>query len=396
MDASTIISVLQLIFSPAIKVSKVIANGARQRYFKWHEKKQAAGRITALRIARATLGGSIIVAIPFRNINSKTPFLAVIRKEHDEEFNGRAYILEQVGGAYSQLWVSDEIYGVSDQDVIEVVDLDNDGIKEIAFESSSFGSGAGTKRLYVYSIKQKQLFEVTEFYNYSIAGTPMVSPEINAGTNEKFRQAIINYATGRGFLQGNEPVDYEDPKFSIDRWHKENGDKRAGKVSIHLYKGRPVYGASITDELDTRDVVWIAYFKGPLFAYIKSKDKHFIPYSPKWVYEWVKSLADDGHQLWFICHCIPGLFSFDYQSNVLKHYCEYAGHPLPDGDEIILDGNILYFYASTLYQEEGAIIEIVVRDVLMECYAHCMLNMPHLRNQCLNQRYFDEKPESRN
>lgn len=383
-----IIGVLQLISSPAIKAGKWTAKQIQRLYFRWGDRKSPFNEITALRIARSTLGGSIIAAIPFRNLGSKNQFLAVARREHDGDPNARIHILEQVGGAYMQIWVSDEIWGSFDQKTVEVVDLDNDGMKEVAFESASFGSGGGSKSLYIYSTKQSRVFEVEELYNYSNASTPDVYPiKIDAGTDEAFKSAMISYATSRGFLQGNELVDYDDPKFAILRWHKENGEKRSGKVSVHLYNGKPVYGASTHVEIDTGDLVWTAYFKGPLFGYIKSKDKHFIPYSPQWVYEWVKGLVDDGHYLWFVCHCVPGLFSFDYRANILKHYCGYAGYPLPDGDEVTYENNVLNFHTSSQLGGEGEIIELNDLYALMECRTPCLLNEAHLPNECLNRRH---------
>ncbi len=137
---------------------------------------------------------------------------------------------------------------------------------------------------------------------------------------------------------------------------------------MHLYEGKPVYPEACTHwTLDEGDHIWRANFKGPLFGYIKSRDQHFIPYSPQWVYEWVKSLADDGKRLWFVCHCIAGLFSFDDEKNVLNHYCGYAGYPLPDGEGLTHQDDGLVFHTLNSSYEPGDIIVIENFDDLMEC-----------------------------
>jgi hypothetical protein len=392
MDAVSIVGILKVVFGPAIKASRLVGKEAHLLYFGWRDREPPVNQVTALRNARSALGGSIRAVIPFRSLNSKSQFLAVARTHHDEDFHVKIHILEQVGAAYLRRWESEEMWGSFDSDSLQVVDLDKDGIKEIAFESSSFGSGAGSKNLYVYSLQNDQLFEVEEFYDYSNAATPDVFlVKMDAGTNERFREGLIDYATSRGFLQGNEPIDYDDPKFAVLRWHKENGDKRIGKVKVHLYSGSPVYPEDCTHRtLDAGDLIWTAFFKGPLFAFVKSKDRHFIPYSPQWVYEWVKSLADDGRQLWFVCHCVPGLSSFDYKVNVLKHYCGYAGYPLPDADEITYEDGALGFQTWDPSLGPGDVIDIESLDALMECRPFCMLQESHLPDECDSKRYREE------
>jgi len=393
MEVTSIIGFLKLIFAPAIKTGSWIRRQAKLRYFRWQDREPPINEVTALRHARSVLGGNIFIGIPFRNLNSKSQFLAVARTQHDADSQVRIHILEQVGAAYLQRWKSEEMWGSFDRDSLHVVDLDKDGIKEIAFESSSFGSGAGSKYLYVYSLKHEQLFEVEEFYDYSNASTPDVFlVKLDAGTNERFRAALINYASSRGFLQGNESVDYDDPKFAVLRWHKENGDKRIGKVKVHWYNGNPVYPEDCTHRtLDAGDLVWTAYFKGPLFGYARSRDRHFILYSPQWVYEWVKSLADDGRQLWFVCHCVPGLSSFDYNANVLKHYCGYAGYPLPDADGITYENGALSFQTWNPSLGPGDVVDIESFDALMECRPYCMLQEAHLPDECDSKRYREDR-----
>lgn len=127
---------------------------------------------------------------------------------------------------------------------------------------------------------------MTEFYKFLDATAPDVYPiRIEAGDDERFRQAVIRFAHSQGLLQKSDPVDYDLPKFAVLRWHKENGSRRAGIIRRHLYLREPEYGNSVADKLDTEDVVWNAYFKGPLCVSIKSHGQHFIAYSPASVYE---------------------------------------------------------------------------------------------------------------
>lgn len=387
MDAGSILAGLKLAAAPAANAWKWTWRKIRHAHFRWRDKSPLLDEVDAIRAARSALGGSIISVVPFRNLGSKNVYLAVLRKSSDEDFDVKAYVLEKVGGAYISRWMSDVLDGQPSKVQFIVADIDKDGSKEIAFEVEFYGTGYGSRSLFIYSLKRNFLAEVTEHYNSADAAAPAVFPiEIKAGDDEQFRQAVLDFAHARGLLQGEEPVDYDLPQFAVQRWLKENGEKRAGRVRVYLYPGAPPYASSVNDEVDTGEMVWTAYFKGPLCAYHKDKNKHFIAYAPRSVYEWPKSLAVDGRFLWFICHCIPGLFSFECETNMLRHFSGYAGTALPDFLELWMDNGRLVL----LVEEDRGII-IHEPNGLMECEPSCRLNEQHIPPaECYRERHRED------
>jgi hypothetical protein len=389
MDASAIIAILEAIARPIVQGGTLAWLKARQLHHRWQDRKPPLYKVDALRAARSSLGGSVVAAIPFRNLGSKKNFLALARRRSDEDLDVRVFVLEQAGSTYEVKWASESLGGNFHEDKLFVTDIDRDGCKEIAFELESFGSGAGSRSLYVYSIRRNILAEVTEECNYSDAATPDIYPiRIEAGDDEQFRNAVVAFAHSRGFLEGNEPVDYDLPKFAVLRWHKENGEKRTGRVRTYLYNGRPGYGASVNEELDTEDIVWVACFKGPLFGYIKSRDQHFIAYSPQWVYEWPKSLAFDGHLLWFNCYGVPGLFSYEPGASTLNHYCSYGDTALPESLEVRIQDGSLLLLVETPNDSWG--FQIKDPAALMVCQTFCKLTEPHIPKNCYHERHRED------
>ena len=84
--------------------------------------------------AFGVLGGSIIKAIPYRNLGSARKCIAVLRAPSDKEPDSHAYILEGIAGTYRETFASEELYGhVRVRDYFHVEDVDGDGIKELIF-----------------------------------------------------------------------------------------------------------------------------------------------------------------------------------------------------------------------------------------------------------------------
>jgi hypothetical protein len=369
------LQIIKFIGSPAIKGTRWSIKEGRQLWFRLRDKKPPLDETSALNVAYSYLGGSIASAISYRNINSKHTFIAAVHRESDEAFEFEVSVLERIGRAYIKIWNS-QSFGGLDPASFNVIDINRDGVKEIVFEQSGFGSGAGTKSFYVYSTDKRTLYEITEYYNYSDATSPRACLiELNVGDDEKFASAITDYATTRGFLGEAEPVDFDKPEYAIERWHKENGAKRTGVVKVHFFEGEPSFGSSMAGKLDTPDITWISVFKGPLYGYVKSKNQHFIAYSPAWVYEWINAMAFDGHLLWCGIHTRAGLFSFDPGTNHLNHYISYDNHALPRAEEISFADGILI-----LNDEIGLPTNDLSR--FETCASYCRLTEPHIRQSC--------------
>lgn len=364
---------------PVLSLLQKVKDQLSLKLFLRKDKNKPYDEEAAKKIGFSVLGGTILSAIPFPTHRPKLNYLAIVRKENDDAPECCIHLLERVGGAYTQVWSSDSLSN-RECPTFAAVDLDRDGFREIVFEEASFGSGGGVRCLYIYSIRKKQLYEITEHSNWQDASNPGTYPVINAGDDERLRNKIIEFAQSRGFLQGNKMPDFDNPTFAILRWHKENGDKRIGKVQIHWYEGKPVSLGSIVSQLETKEIHWIACFKGPLYAYSKLKQQYFIVYSPQWKYEWVHSMAYERNKLWFVCHGIPGLFAFELEKELLSKFCAYNGEALAEIEQVSLQNGILS--VSTMHTPN---IQLYDLSKLDKCRPFCRLNIPHLSSDCKHE-----------
>ena len=181
-------------------------------------------------------------AIPFRNINSRHIFIAVLRADKINGYQREVFLPEQIGNSYKTVWESGNIiYGFSDdENIIDVVDIDGDGINEIAIVEESWGTAMGSKILTVYSISKGETSTITEDYCFVSAGKPS-TPEITIQTShdQEFKDKIEKYAVKRGFLEEITLYDLNEPEYAEQRWHLENGYIEDEDIEFHFYEGKP-------------------------------------------------------------------------------------------------------------------------------------------------------------
>ncbi len=310
--------------------------------FHFRNRTSPFDELKARKIAYSVLSGSIMHAIPYRNLNSKHVFIAVAHRDSKDSLDKKISILEQFGKAFRTIWESEEpLLHISQ---FQVADIDEDGTNEVVFTTEYYGTGAYSKHMFVYSTAKKQLFELIESYDTQDLSGP-VSPQIdvNPKTDEDFIEAIEHYAVEQGFLQTTQTIDLDSPDFAVQRWYISNGAKMKGAVKLHFYSDRPRYPTSISATLETTDILWIAHFKGPLFGYIKSKNQHFVAFSPSWKYNWVTCLTHDGENLWFGIHSDFGIlsFKFDQVKGDLNYYNCFKDKLLPEVEKIQYDSGVI-------------------------------------------------------
>jgi hypothetical protein len=176
----------------------------------------------------------------------------------------------------------------------EIVDIQENGYHNFAFMEQSGGSGAKTKILNIYDLISKEHIKIIEHIDWTTPKNPH-SPEViiePKDIDKDLLPQIEEYAASKGLFKQHK-VDFSKPEHAIQNWHRMNGEIAEGKVKLCFYSGEPVYGASISDTLNFDHIKWIAYFKGPLFGYLKKEDKHFVAYSPSWTYNWPKNLKGE-------------------------------------------------------------------------------------------------------
>jgi hypothetical protein len=354
MGPKDIWGILQAIWVPASRLLNAIGRKVRLQLFLLRDRKPPIDEITATQLAVSVLAGHIERAIACRNIDSDHTFIAVARRESQSEHSSQIHVLEQFGKTFRAIWSSEVLlYNTG----LHVDDIDRDGSKEVVFTEESFGTGAGTRVMGVYSILKNQLCQIREIYNWQDAAGP-VSPtiETDACPDNRFLHAVEKYAVGLKFLEGR-PIDLNKPDFAMQAWHAMNGRRRSGRVLLRFYPGRPMERGSVVASLKTDDVVWIAYFKGPLCAYLAAQDRHFVAYSPEWIYNWATCLAYDGRSLWFGLHSDPGLLSFEFTGSTgsLLYFTRGRSQELPEVNSVRCRDGLLSINESLKFRVEELI-----------------------------------------
>jgi hypothetical protein len=280
--------------------------------------KPPLDEIQASKVAFSIIGGNIVKAIAYKNIDSKHIFITGIRSESKSGYEKKVFLLEQIGKTYRKIWESDDLGYLADtDDVIEIADIENNGINELIIKTESWGTGFGTRELKVFSSASNKVSTITENYTYCIASAPL-APEIEIETDEEkgFKEKLEKFALEKGFLDANFVVDLDDPNFAEQKWHIENGDDEYDNKILNLffydYTDEELVdnSNSLVSELNTKDILWRGYFKGPLIGYLKSTKKWFVVYSPNDRYCWVENLIALGNCIWFSPRFEKGFFAF--------------------------------------------------------------------------------------
>lgn len=297
--------------------------------FKIFANKRPYNDFEAKKIAQGVLSGRVEEAHSFRNVNSTKTYLAVLHRDSMEDHMLSFVLLKQLGNSFEKSYETELFRFPTD---FEIVDIDKDGIHEVAYIIKDGGSGAGTNTLKVYSLKHKKLYELCEFFEWQNALTAEVSDvSITEDIPPLFKEYFEKYAVKKGFLQ-KRPVNLSKAENAVQNWHSMNGEKNQGKIRLHFYSGAPQFGSSIVDSIKTEAVTWIAHFKGPLIGYIKATQEHFIAYSPANTYHWPKSIAANNSKVFFTTQIDNGLYVFSYENNQgrLLHLDEIGSKKLPE------------------------------------------------------------------
>jgi hypothetical protein len=73
----------------------------------------------------------------------------------------------------------------------------------------------------------------------------------------------------------------------------------------------------MTAKISDGDTTWMAYFKGAVYGYIETQNKHFVLYSPSYSYSWPTALVADTRYLWIGTRG-NGIIRYDKQNRCLR------------------------------------------------------------------------------
>lgn len=308
---------------------------------------------TAINITFATLGSSVIAALPFRDFGNPHRQIAALWKPSDKDPRIYALILEEFAGGWRRRWQSDDLFDFTNPAAFRLTDFDGDGQAEISFHSAHYGTGGGSETFHLYVPKRNKVYSVIYGRMWAYSRLPR-SPEITlepandeAGPIYWCGLEKICSEIEIGVGQQTEHIDLDDPRNAVLRWHKENGELTHGDVKIHLYEGRPpADGGTIVTEIEDGDFMWISYFKGAVYGYTRSQDRHFVVYSPSVDWNWAGCLLATTNYLWIGTRG-DGLLRFDKDKRFLLQFKQIQGNELQyvdsferEGDFFVINGTL--------------------------------------------------------
>jgi hypothetical protein len=95
-------------------------------------------------------------------------------------------------------------------------------------------------------------------------------------------------------------------------------------------------------------------------------------------------MVGNDKNLLFSCHCIAGLFSYNYEKSEITRFCSYGSQPIPAINSLNFDGNIVEIELLSVPDE---VIRIEDARQLVPCFEWCKLVDPHNRNGCKMEKY---------
>lgn len=314
---------------------------------------------TARAVAFGTLGGSVVAAIPYRDFGNPRRRIAALREPYNGGPGQALCILEEFGRSWRVVWSSEPFLGYDWflAETFAVHDADHDGKKEISIGFASAGSAYEGYTIYLHVPIRGLTYHATVVRNWADPAevTPKVTVEPADATDAPYVAVLESLCDKLGITKPVPFIDLEDPANAVLRWHKENGALKDGSVSIHLYEGPGPFEPLPEGCLDDGEYLWIAYFKGPVYGYIKSQNKHFIPYSPASIYAWVNCLVASARYLWMGTWG-DGIIRFDKKRHLLKQFIlEFKGQKADAIASLERQGD--YFLLNGVWQAPADILE---------------------------------------
>lgn len=327
----------------------------------WNRLSPAMDPDTAINITFATLGGSVIAALPFRDFGNPHRQIAALWKRSDKDPGFYALILEEFAGGWRLRWQSDNLFDFTHPAAFQLADFDGDGQHEISFHSASYGTGGATEIFHLYVPKRAKVYSVTYSVMWADLRLPR-SPQITlepAGdeAGPVFWRGLEKVCSQVEISLGQqlEHVDLDDPRNAVLRWHKENGELTHGEVKIHLYEGSPPADNSTTVvQVEDGDLVWTSYFKYAVYGYIRPQDKHFVVYSPGFAWSWASCLLATTNYLWIGTRG-DGLLRFDKVKHFLFQFKEVQTNELREVDSFEKEGD--FFIINGTLRVPAALLE---------------------------------------
>lgn len=284
-------------------------------------------REEALSAARVTtIGAKTIDAIPFRNRDRDEQYIAVIADDPEvlpAPPRAKVFLLEGSNGVFQVRDTKIYAYNrspsrsVNSQEITSsfgVIDIDEDGNKEVYAVYGGGGSAAYGVTIGVYDSITGEIYSLT--YGGEYGSVPNVNLSKNASRKKGVSTWLSKMASERMDKENGDVKSYVD---EIQTWQRNNGKGfYKGQIRIQEFKGQIPTSGSILCKVDDGNVEWVSYFKGALFGYDKSQDVHFVVYVPWTVYSAVPSMIAGKQYLWLGITMDNGILALDKKERKLE------------------------------------------------------------------------------
>jgi hypothetical protein len=298
------------------------------------EKSNSARKSKAFGIAQALTNESIKDALFFENHKDTNDFLLVLSNENDGAFGLNVRLFQKAGRAFYLVW--ENLDGlVHDSESVKIVDLLKDGHKQVFIFIESHGTGFGTSESIIFCTHRRKQYSIIESHNHS--SMAYLTTDISIDIDQDLKNCAIDYAQKNGLMKEVFEVDLNNPKFAVNRWLKENGEKIQGQIRTYEYDGFPTYGASEIFKHQHENLIWISYFKGPLCLYDISRKIHYIVFAAKSGYQWITKAIGTNEFIFFTSHIPDVLMQFNEQEKTLYKFCEFNNEKIEGFEEV--EGN---------------------------------------------------------
>lgn len=300
----------------------------------WPNIKRSASEIRTLspddakKIADTELGSGVVRVFPFREATDATQHIwAVV----EEAGSYHAYLLSQnlhpIAGespyTATRIKTACDDFGpavpINTDGAAGVLDLRHDGNHQVFANCSDGGTGLWTLNMLMIDMPTSKQYRVAVTNHFDERpldyGWPKdidTAPEIKQWFIAEARQdTALNprpdtKATQQAATPNQEPWDLVQLARETRVWREANGDTfQGGTVSIHIYPGKPPVDPQSEKDfcpVIDGDMMYISQFKGPLFAYNRKRNEHFVIYVPEYEHAWEETLDTGDRYLWFRSH----------------------------------------------------------------------------------------------
>jgi len=227
---------------------------------------------------------------------------------------------------------TDSLYG---RKILEVATLDvnEDRTEELFVVTEDGGTGERTYTLTLIYPGLKTMQDLSLSFSKQVTeAVPKLRKSSNYMDSELSRgRRFLDQVKYRfGYIskaEADRRVD--DPELAVYHWARFNDTLKAGKMDIRKYPGRYSGGGSVNDRLTHEEVVYTAYFKGPVIGRDTTANEFFVLYHPHSFYSWPTVLGKKDSYL-IIGTRGEGIVIVDLDNFYLKRY--YLGSNIHRSD----------------------------------------------------------------